>query len=61
MELIIILLYMFVSGIIYISWLWNTEYSLMDKLMTIMFGFMGGWLITPILIGQALAKIYDGK
>ena len=61
MKLIIIILYTFVSGGIYTSWLWDTKDPLINKLLNILCGFMNGWYITPFLIGKALAKIYDGK
>jgi hypothetical protein len=57
MELII-LLYMFFTGCIYASWLWDAEYPIGDKLLSILFGLIHGWIVTPILIGRVLRKFY---
>ena len=54
----IIFLYVFFTGCIYASWLWETTDIFFDKILNILFGFFAGWLITPILIGRALKKIY---
>ena len=61
METIIIFLYAFFTGCIYTSWLWDADDRLGIRLMNILFGFINGWYITPILIGRALTKIYDNK
>ena len=54
----IIFLYVFFTGCVYTSWLWDLKDSFWLKLLNILFGFINGWYITPILIGRAIKQIY---
>lgn len=58
MELIIFL-YVFFTGCVYTSWLWDTTDHFSLKFLNICFGFLYGWFVTPILIGRAISKIYN--
>ena len=53
-----IFLYVFFTGCVYTSWLWDTKDHFLWKLMTICFGFANGWYGTPILIGRVIKQIY---
>ena len=55
----IFVLYFIVAGVIYASWLWDEEESWCNWI-NVPFGLIHGWIITPILIGRALTKIYKG-
>lgn len=54
----IIFLYVFFTGCVYISWMWDTKDTFWLKFMNICFGFISGWYVTPILIGRAIGQIY---
>ena len=54
----IVLLYVFFSGLIYISWMYDSKDSIAIYIINVIFGFTCGWFITPILIGRAIAQIY---
>ncbi len=54
----IIFLYVFFTGCVYTSWLWDTKDHFWFKFMNICFGFINGWYITPILIGRAIKQVY---
>ena len=56
MEIIII--YVFFTWLVYLSWLWDFNDSLGIKIMNILLAFICGWFITPLLIGTAIAQIY---
>ena len=58
MELIIFL-YVFFTGCIYASWLWDAENSFGIRLMSVLFGLIVGWWATPILIGRAIREFYN--
>lgn len=58
MEHIIIFLYMFFTGCIYISWAWDTTDNFCLKLLNISSGFATGWFVTPIIIGRVIRQIY---
>ncbi len=55
----IIFLYVFFTGCIYTSWMWDTKEWFIVKVMNVVFGFVLGWLITPLLIGRAIKQIYN--
>lgn len=54
----IIFLYVFFTGCVYTSWMWDTTDHFWMKFMSICFGFITGWCVTPILIGRAIRQIY---
>ena len=54
----IIFLYVFFTGCVYTSWLWDTTDKFFDGILNILFGFINGWYVTPILIGRAIKQIY---
>lgn len=54
----IIFLYVFFTGCVYTSWIWDLKDPFWLKLMNIYFGFVVGWFLTPILIGRAIKQIY---
>ena len=54
----IVLLYIFFSGLVYISWMYDSKDSIAIYIINVAFGFICGWFITPILIGRAIAQIY---
>lgn len=56
----IVFLYVFFTGCILTSWLRETTDTFFDTVFNILCGFITGWLITPILIGRAIKKIYKG-
>lgn len=53
MELIMFL-YLIFTGWIYASWIWSQEDNLVFKLLGVIWGFIHGWYVTPILIVLAL-------
>lgn len=53
----IVLLYVFFSGLVYISWMYDSKDSLAIKIINVFFGFTCGWFVTPILIGRTIAQI----
>jgi len=55
---IIIFLYVFFTGCVYTSWMWDKKYGFVINFLNIFFGFINGWYITPILIGRTIRKIY---
>ena len=57
----IVFLYVFFTGCIFTSWLDEKIDTFFDTVLNILCGFIGGWLITPILIGKAIKQIYKGK
>ena len=59
MELIV--LYIFFTGLIYVSWRLNSEDPIWRTVLYTFFGFILGWIVTPILIGRAIRKIYKDK
>jgi len=54
----IIFLYIFFTGCVYTSWMWDAKNDFCLKVLDILFGFLNGWYITPILIGRAIRQIY---
>ena len=54
----IIFLYVFFTGCVYTSWLWDAKDHFWFKFMNICFGFIYGWIITPILIGRTIKQVY---
>jgi hypothetical protein len=54
----IIFLYVFFTGCVYTSWLWDLKDPFLIKLFNILLGFINGWYIAPILIGRAIKQIY---
>jgi len=54
----IIFLYVFFTGCVHTSWLWDTTNTFWVKFMDILFGFVVGWFMTPILIGRAIKQFY---
>ena len=56
----VFILYFFISGLIYASWLWDSKDPFWLKFLNFLFGFINGWYITPILIGRAIKQIYKG-
>ena len=54
----LIILYCFVSGLIYASWLYDSKEDMLSILLCTIFAMFSGWFVTPILIGRALKKIY---
>ena len=56
MELII--LYIFFTGLIYVSYIWDSKDSTLDYVLNTIVGFIVGWFIIPILIGRVIKKIY---
>lgn len=50
----IVFLYVFFTGCIYTSYMWDSKGDILLKVLTITFGFFWGWFMTPILIGRAL-------
>ena len=57
---VIFVLYAFIAGEIYASWLFDNEESIGINALNLVYGFFLGWLITPILIGRAFNQIYKG-
>jgi len=57
----IIFLYIFFTGCVYTSWLWDTTDPFWLKFINICFGFINGWYVTPIIIGRAIAQIYKDE
>lgn len=45
----VFILYFFISGLIYASWLWNSKLPFYMKILNIFFGLINGWYVTPIL------------
>ena len=56
----IIFLYVFFTGCVYTSWMWDKTNHYVWKFMNIWIGFTTGWFVTPILIGRAIKQIYKG-
>ena len=54
----LLILYVFFTGCVYTSWIWELKDNIWLKVLTISFGFTLGWLMTPVLIGGAIKKIY---
>ena len=54
----IILLYIFFTECVYTSWLWDLKDPFWIKFLNILFGFINGWYLAPILIGRAIKQIY---
>ena len=54
----IIILYVFFTGCVYTSWLWDTTDPILVKFIGICYGFVEGWFMTPILIGRAIKQFY---
>jgi len=54
----IIFLYVFFTGCVYTSWMWDLKDNIWLKVLTISFGFTMGWLVTPVLIGRAIKQVY---
>lgn len=54
----IIFLYIFFTGCVHTSCMWDTTDPFGVKFMNICFGFVTGWFITPILIGRVIRQIY---
>ena len=54
----IIFLYVFFTGCVYTSWMWDTKDAFWLKFMNIFFCFIYGWFVTPILIGRTIKQIY---
>ena len=54
----IIFLYLFFTGCVYTAFLWETTDTFFDKVLNILFGFINGWFVTPMLIGRTIKKIY---
>jgi hypothetical protein len=54
----IIFLYIFFTGCIYTSWLWDLKEPFWFNFLNIFIGFVNGWYITPILIGRVIKQIY---
>ena len=55
----IVFLYIFFNGCVCTSWLWDTKDHFVEKFITIIYGFVIGWFITPILIGRVIKRIMD--
>lgn len=55
----IIFLYVFFTGCVYTSWLWNATDCSVDKFITIIIRFILGWFVTLILIGRVIKRIMD--
>ena len=53
-----IFMYVFFTGCIYTSWMWDLKDNIYLKVFNIIFGFTLGWFVTPILIGRAIKQIY---
>jgi hypothetical protein len=54
----IIFLYVFFTGCVYASWLFDTKDHFIVKFMCVCCGFVNGWIVTPILIGRVIKQIY---
>ena len=54
----IIFLYVFFTGCVFTSLLWDTTEHFVFKLAKICLGFLTGWYMTPILIGRAIKQVY---
>jgi hypothetical protein len=57
----IIFLYVFFTGCVFTSWMWDSIDNIWFKVLNIVFGFLCGWLATPILIGRAIKQIKELK
>ena len=57
----VLFLYVFFTGCVYTSYLWDTTDTFWLKFMSICVGFINGWYMTPILIGRMIAQIYKGE
>ena len=57
----IVFLYVFFTGCIYTSFMWDSKEGILLKVLTTILGFSLGWFATPILIGRAINKIYKIK
>ena len=53
----IIFLYIFFTGCVSTAYVWETTDIFCFKLMNILFGFITGWFVAPILIGRAIKQI----
>lgn len=58
----IIFLYAFFTGCVYTSWMWELDLKtdIWIKVFNVIYGFVLGWLVTPVLIGRAIKQIYKG-
>lgn len=56
-----ICLYIFVTGLIYASWLYDSKDHFWIKFLNAIFGFVNGWYVTPIIIGRMIAQIYKDE
>ena len=54
----VIFLYVFFTGCVYTSWMRDTKDTFGIKILNILFGFINGWYVTPILIGRAIKQVY---
>lgn len=54
----IIVLYVFFTGCVFASWMWDAKDHFWINFLNILFGLVTGWYATPILIGRAIKQIY---
>ena len=57
----IIFLYVFFTGCVYTSWMWDTKEPFWVNCIEICVGFATGWFMTPILIGRAIKQFYKDE
>lgn len=57
----IIVLYIFFTGCVYAPFLWDEKAPLGFNVTRIIFGFLYGWLVTPILIGMVIKQVYKDE
>lgn len=56
----IIFLYIFFTGCISASWLYDAKDPFVVKFSCILCGLINGWLMTPVIIGRVIKQIYKG-
>lgn len=52
----IVFLYVFFTGCIFTSFMWDSKEDILLKVITVVLGFLFGWFATPILIGRVINK-----
>ena len=53
----VFVLWFFISGLIHTSFVWDsTNHNWLDKIFNVIFGFLFGWFIAPILLGKLIRE-----
>lgn len=53
--------YVFFTGCVYTSFMYDFKENIWLKVLTIIIGFLLGWFATPILIGRAIKRFYKNQ